>query len=206
MALKRIFTKPTFSLSALNKMPNTITERRTDLPHVSRLFLTLRPRSRGISDVLLKVFICNHTITSANTQICNHTNSHCNHTHSHRNHICNHTHSHRNHTYQQSHTLTSQSHTSAITHSHLQSHTHICNHIHQQSHTFASQSHIHICNHTHSNLHSHTHIYNHTHLQSHTHTCNHTYTHTHIAITPEQPGCYFSPKLTRHVPQTRPCV
>ena len=135
MVLKRIFTKPTFLPSALNKMPNTITERHTDLPRVSRLFLTLEPRSRGISDVFLMVFSCNHT----HTHICNHTLTSQSHTH-----ICN-------------HTLTSAiTLTSAVTHSHLQSHTHICNHTltsaithtRLQSHTLSAITHTHICNHT----------------------------------------------------------
>jgi len=186
--------------SALNKMSHTTTERRTDLPHVSRLFLTLGPRSRGISDVLLLVFSCNHTITSAIiniaiTHICNHTHSTSavtltstiTHTHTHTHlqaHICNLTHTHTHtHTRLQSHTHTHRNHTltSAITHSH-------------RNHT-----HTHICKHTHIAI-------THTHICKHTPKSAITQTHTHIAITREQPGCYFCPSFTRHVPQTHPCV
>ena len=164
MVLKRIFTKPTFLPSALNKMPNTITERHTDLPRVSRLFLTLEPRSRGISDVFLMVFSCNHT----HTHICNHTLTSQSHTH-----ICN-------------HTLTSAiTLTSAVTHSHLQSHTHICNHTltsaithtRLQSHTQV-YNHTHVCNHTLTSAITHTRLQSHTLISAitHTHICNHTLT------------------------------
>ena len=64
MVLEFTFIQPTFLPSALNKMPNTLTERRTDLPNVSRIFLTLEPRSRGISAVPQTVFSRSPTLTS----------------------------------------------------------------------------------------------------------------------------------------------